>query len=232
MAGGMTTTRLPLVSALAAAIWLEGPAAASAAKDACGPPETRAAISFVEDNAAVRIDHSLDGDTIAALSGQRAPIRSAPRRRITGLTSTEFEYEYDVGMAYRQVRPDVACVWLRSVNLRLGYTRTTIYIDRRYRRGSCAFDAVLEHENEHVAINNRTFRQFLPRLRRGLERALAANPVIAVRDERAARRAYGSIIDRALEPHLARFETVRKRQHAELDSPASYDALQDCCADW
>jgi len=232
MPRGMTTGRSSLVIALAVAIFSIGPFAAFAADDTYPPPETRAAISVVVDSADVRIDHSQDADAIAALAGRRAPARPVSRQRITGLTAAEFEIAYDIGVAYRRVKRGLVCVWLRAVNLRLGYPRTTIYIDRRYRRGNCAFAAVLEHENEHVAINDRTFRQFLPRLRRGLERAVMANGVIAVRTERAAKGTYGAIIDRALEPHLARFHAAREGQHADLDSPASYAAMQDRCPDW
>jgi len=144
----------------------------------------------------------------------------------------EFEVAYEIGVTLQRVRRGVVCVWLRKLDLRLGYASTTIYLDRRYRRGSCAYEAVLEHENEHVAINHRTFRQFIPRVRRGLERALRAKQVIAVRDEDAAQGVYGAVVDDALAPHLARFEAARERLHAQLDSPASYAQLQDRCRDW
>lgn len=218
----------PVLAIVGVAGWADQRAEAAA----CPPPDTAAEIRVSKETGRVRIDESLDSDGIAAVAGRRASALAASGRRLTGLTAAEFEVAYDIRVAYRRLRPGTVCVWLRRVEVRLGYPDTTIYVDRSYAPGSCAYTVVLDHENEHVTVNRVTFERALPALRRGLERSVRSAPFLVVGDEGAAKRAYAPIVDAALAPHLARLEAERERLHARLDSPENYAALQARCADW
>ncbi len=45
---------------------------------------------------------------------------------------------------------DGFCVALKAVDATIGYNDFLVQIDRRHRPGTCAYDAILSHEDEHI----------------------------------------------------------------------------------
>lgn len=45
---------------------------------------------------------------------------------------------------------DGVCIWLKSVNATIGYSDFLVQIDMRHKVGTCEYDAVLGHEDEHI----------------------------------------------------------------------------------
>ncbi len=57
--------------------------------------------------------------------------------------------KYDISVDVNQV-DDGICVWLKSVDAVIGYNDFTVQIDIRHTPDTCAYDAVLNHENKHI----------------------------------------------------------------------------------
>lgn len=57
--------------------------------------------------------------------------------------------KYDISVDVNQVN-DGICVWLKSVDAVIGYNDFTVQIDIRHTPDTCAYDAVLNHENKHI----------------------------------------------------------------------------------
>lgn len=57
--------------------------------------------------------------------------------------------KYDISVDVNQVN-DGICVWLKSVDAVIGYNDFTVQIDIRHTPDTCAYNAVLNHENKHI----------------------------------------------------------------------------------
>ncbi len=57
--------------------------------------------------------------------------------------------KYDISVDVNQVN-DGVCVWLKSVDAVVGYNDFTVQIDIRHTPDTCAYNAVLNHENKHI----------------------------------------------------------------------------------
>ena len=122
------------------------------------------------------------------------------------------------------------CIALSTVSVRFGVAETTILIDQRYPPGSCERTAVLKHERQHVRISAEGLRRWEGRIRQRLLRATArwregwAAPSAQARIEAAVNEAVGALIDD--------IQADLDRQHAAIDTPASYEAVQRQCDRW
>ena len=57
--------------------------------------------------------------------------------------------KYDISVDVNQVN-DGVCVWLKGVDAVIGYNDFTVQIDIRHTPDTCAYNAVLNHENKHI----------------------------------------------------------------------------------
>ena len=49
------------------------------------------------------------------------------------------------------------CVFLDSVDVKIGFKDFEIIIDKKYEKDSCEYNAVLEHENHHISDSEKAF---------------------------------------------------------------------------
>jgi len=68
--------------------------------------------------------------------------------RVLATFSEQFDISYGVG----EINGGW-CLFIERIDAVIGYTEFTIEIDQRHVRGSCEYDAILEHEYEHVAAH-------------------------------------------------------------------------------
>lgn len=60
--------------------------------------------------------------------------------------------EFEIGFGVAAVTGGW-CIFINQINATIGYTDFVIEIDKRHKEGTCEFDAILEHEFEHVAAH-------------------------------------------------------------------------------
>jgi len=100
--------------------------------------------------------HDLATSQIEALWQSRY---KTPRMREPGLTMAEAGYELKTRYRYERSRhgnQEKYCVWAESVDIDFSFKRMDVYISSQYPAGSCEYNVILKHENQHVAINKRT----------------------------------------------------------------------------
>ena len=105
---------------------------------------------------------------------------------------------------------------------------------REYSVRSCAYRAILAHENEHVAFANKLITRYGPRLRSALTsllipKARASWLVDTVGD---GVRMADSLIERLLKPIWEEIKVEADKGNARIDLPISYKRVQDRCRDW
>jgi hypothetical protein len=177
--------------------------------------------------------HEYSTAQIEAMSGIQAPSRAAHE---PGLTLFEYEVssQYEMSEKGRSATGPLL-IWAKSVGVNFSITRMEVYVSSQYARGSCQYQAVLAHENTHVAINERAYKKY----RALLIQALGRDRALPTRDHpmRVSSEQEGEdILDRhikgILTPLEERFQAEDKRENAKIDTPASYARTQAKCRDW
>ncbi len=124
------------------------------------------------------------------------------------------------------------CTTLSFVKLALSYDSIDVFIARRYRPGSCEYQSVLDHENEHVNNFRDTLDRFLPKLRRKLQREAASQPGIMVARPQAAADYFQKLLSARMGVMFADRYGQMERADAALDTPRRYRANQLRCENW
>ena len=65
------------------------------------------------------------------------------------------------------------CVQIKRMDLDLGYNTLDVYIDKKYKPGSCEYEVVKEHENYHVRVSQEAMMFFRSDIEQALETALS-----------------------------------------------------------
>lgn len=149
-----------------------------------------------------------------------------------GLTYAEISLE--LGAATRSVPRERGgyCVYLEDVEADFGFDRVDVYVGQEYRRGTCEYRTILDHENEHVAINNTVVRSYAPKVRQAIERELRKmKPIFTPTVRTGARRAVEDIRQR-MAPIMKAFQAEQRRRNGAIDTDTNYGALQELCLDW
>jgi hypothetical protein len=153
-----------------------------------------------------------------------------------GLTLAEQELKSDYQMGgMRRDRTGEYCIWVESLSLDFSYKRMDVYISSQYPEGSCQYNVILGHENQHVAINNRTLQIYYSMMRKALWNArfipTKAKP-LPVRSLSQGKAILTRRINGILNPLNERFKKAVRAENAKIDTIANYRATQAKCSNW
>ena len=122
--------------------------------------------------------------------------------------------------------------YLETVGAEFGWKRMEIHVASEYRRGTCEYNAVLDHENQHVSIIRIALSEYAPRVRAELERELGRLPPMYTRNpQTAADRAVEDLYGR-MQGVVDRFQRSQANRHGAIDSSSNYGAIADLCPNW
>ncbi|MCA8933170.1 MAG: hypothetical protein KDA49_11920, partial [Rhodospirillaceae bacterium] len=148
-----------------------------------------------------------------------------------GLITARRAYGYTFDLLMTE-GPGRVCGVPRNVTIRLGYDQMLVHILARYRPGSCQYEAVLEHEQEHVRINYETLQRYLPAIEDAVRRAISNQFPVRGTSTADAQRIAGTILGTALEQAVQVMLADRNARHRQLDSVDSYRATSSRCPSW
>ncbi len=174
-----------------------------------------------------RLNHDL---SIAELNRKAL---HGPGHRVLGLAETGLEFGWSVRFEWQQWG-DGLCFWVRRTALNIRQPSPDIYVARKYRRSSCAYQAILAHERQHMKISRKQIDRYLPRLRwvlTSLRIPTAERPIYVTSAEAAKSEIRGLMKDLA-EPLFREMRQALRAAQAKLDSPASYRRLRKRCKRW
>jgi hypothetical protein len=150
-------------------------------------------------------------------------------RHVLGLTLNR--YDLRIGIEVESTRVESGyCAHLRAATITLA-AQPEILVDGRYTAGTCQQRAILDHENEHVAV----FRGALSRAAPAIDAMLrggALPSALRVAARADAQTAYARAIDAALEPAFAAIRSRAQQDNSRLDTPANYAEVFRRCAAW
>ena len=174
-----------------------------------------------------RINH---GRSIAEL-GQLSGLGHAGL--VLGLMKPDFRIE---------TRPDAHgaavgnkyCFWINGFQVTLRYRRVDVFIAREYVKGSCEYNAILEHEQDHVRVSRENLQRFTPRIRSALTSALiptGREPVLVASPEEAVEQ-IKAISNELLSPVYQQMLESLIAAQMQLDTPQEYARVRAQCRNW
>ncbi|MHA1599117.1 MAG: hypothetical protein ACTSV1_10380 [Alphaproteobacteria bacterium] len=191
----------------------------------------------------VRINIKRDiGKVVFKLGYGRADLKRLHRRNIKGraadnlnplgLTLTDFRFNIKTTVRLQPLAGGRHCATPESFDLNIGYSDFIIYIDRRYKRGSCEYRAIREHENTHVSLYRAYLARHMPELRRQAEAtARRIKPTHVNRPDAGATYIQNQMQSR-IKPIIDRIGREADAANAKIDTPRSYRDVQLLCDNW
>jgi len=149
-----------------------------------------------------------------------------------GLTLSELRMEMRITTRAVQTGPGRYCSVPDQVEIRLGYPEFTIYVDRRYIRGSCEYRAISDHEDQHVKIYRDQLDRHVSWVRERMGRAIGRlQPNITASPDQGAEQIKRQL-NVKLTALLQRLQNASQTENGEIDSPGSYRRVQSRCRNW
>ena len=218
-------TGLGLLSALMAG------GAASAAAPACPSYSKPITLDFATLSPKPILNNSLNVAGIRNLFATRGQGLGGPHQRALGVTYIQSIMSLKASSSATRVRGGY-CVYLDTVGAEFGWRRMEVYVTSEYRPGSCEYRTVLDHENQHVAINRRTIKEYAPRARAALERILTEQEPVFTRDPNGAIDVALRKLHQRMDPVLDQFQAAMASSNATIETSSNYDATAALCPSW
>ena len=177
----------------------------------------------------VTYDNNLDRDRIRRL--QRKSTGGSGWAPI-GLTLADLTLDMKVRVKAVPVGERLHCATLTAVDTTLGYDTIRVYIDRKYRPGSCQHRSILNHENLHVGIFRNTAKRFAIRIKTRLVRAAARMQPVRSHSARVAAKRLRTALQREVQPLFRELDRTIALANAEWDTPENYRHEQARCPRW
>lgn len=149
-----------------------------------------------------------------------------------GLTLTELKYQMRVSIEARKIGPKSYCARLTKVEAKIGYDKFDVFIAKKFRPNTCAYDSIHEHELTHVSVFKSGLDEFYPRMRHRLERATGAITTIKVGDPKVAAKRLQQRLRDTIDPLFKEMNRTLNRRNGLLDTPERYRLEQSRCNDW
>ncbi len=215
--------------AAAAALLLAAPAAGA---PKCPDEQILPRVSLQTNSGRIIYNSRKSRRQLKALQGRRGGSTRNGVWHPIGLTLTELQFRMKISINTLPRPGRGHCATVTAVEAELGYGEMTVYVDRRYRKGSCQYLSVLEHENEHVAIFRDTLASYTPKVERRLNRAASKlKPISATTPGKAAARLQKKL-QQEMKPLFKEINAVLDRKNDSIDTARNYKREQARCSQW
>lgn len=149
----------------------------------------------------------------------------------SGLTQGKIETETSISFESQQLLSGDYCLWPQEVDVTVHY-QAQVYIAKQYPPDSCRFALTRQHELRHVAADEETLAEYLPKLKetaiRTAAQAFPAGPFTrAARDQ--ARDAILEAVKDALAGEMDRLDRARQQRQQAIDTAQEYMRLSRAC---
>lgn len=105
----------------------------------------------------------------------------------------------------------------------------TIHMANDIKPGTCRWDAVLHHEQKHVAVNQQAISRSVETIRTSLSRELAETLPVTAPTEEAAKNGMINAVRSILDREMARSFQQAKAENILIDNPEEYAAVDAAC---
>jgi len=124
-----------------------------------------------------------------------------------------------------------SCFWPGRVEVVLSIPQMMVFLAAEYPEGSCQYNAILEHENEHVRTNLEVLERHGPKIEAAARRAVAGIvPFPAA--FRMTGRQMSEVLQKRINPAVDALDAERVKLNLALDTPENYERIAARCTGW
>lgn len=211
-------------------LWLSASHLYAADKAQCALNEHSPDVSLQLRTPEIHYSERLDSDGIARIS--KGLHSNAPGWKQTGLTHGTETTEFSLTTRSARQPDGQLCTVIDQLDVTLGFEAMAVYIARRYHPGSCEYQVILQHEQNHVSINQNTLLSHSDRILQSLTLfAESLTPVVSDSASQANER-LKALITVKLKEFYRPVQVERQQAHQEIDSRAAYLRSQARCSNW
>ncbi|TAK98794.1 MAG: hypothetical protein EPO08_18160 [Rhodospirillaceae bacterium] len=204
---------------------------ASAAPDSCPPYNTTIRVNFETHAPSPTYSNALNVTGIRDLFQTRGVAMAGPHTQALGVTFITPLFDLE-GHTHFEARDGGFCLYFSEIDADFGYGDMDVYVASEYPPGSCEYRTVLDHENQHVAINTQVLREMAPQVRAELERLLTEEQPVFVLDSKSATREKLTDLSQRMKPILAAFQEVLAQRNGSIDTAQNYKTTSAVCRNW
>ncbi|MCT4574913.1 MAG: hypothetical protein N4A43_01515 [Alphaproteobacteria bacterium] len=125
--------------------------------------------------------------------------------------------------------PDVgkACYWIDTINFNWVFS-PTIFVAKEYKRGSCKYNTVINHERQHVKIDIAILKKYRDKIKNNL-RKQALYPITSGLVNSNAKVNLLKKVEDDLAPLIERMVKERTIEQGKIDTVEEYTKLGNMC---
>ena len=112
------------------------------------------------------------------------------------------------------------------------YDSIDVYIDKKYRPGSCQYNSVLDHERQHVVVFLDTLDQAVPGIELRLRNTVKAQDSVITDDQKLGIKILQARIEKVLKPLMRKINKRLDVQNGAFDTVKNYKREQKNCLTW
>ena len=148
-----------------------------------------------------------------------------------GLTEAEFSVQVGVRVSATQSQSG-SCAALEQVIATIGYQEMLVYVASNYDEGTCEYNAILNHEQTHVAFNNEVLSEYANNLQVALARIVEKLPSMSDGNPNRAAQRLSRQIQAKLGGTVSALERDRSRRNGMIDTREAYERTASLCTGW
>lgn len=218
-----------VVALLIAALAVGDPAAAAVS---CAPSPKPVRVSVKSDPGKVIFKTGYGRADLKRMQRDNSGDRAVAGMNPLGLTLTDFRFSIKTTVRLLPLGGGRHCATPETFEMNIGFSDFLVYIDRRYRRGTCEYRAIREHENTHVSLYRAYLARYLPELRRRADAAARRIKPARVASPEAGAKYIQDQMQSRIKPILDRISREANAANAKTDTPGSYRDVQLLCDGW
>ena len=190
-------------------------------------PESRYRMDVRIEVPPVHVNRSLGRDQLTTMGPH------GPNSQVLGLMNGQLEMHTEREYGYVPVG-DQFCYWVNSAMVTLKYRTLDVYVASEYSPRSCAYQAILAHEQRHVKFAKEYVTRYAPRLRSVLTSLRIPKPGSAKLTPSMdhARVDMDTVFSELLTPVFEELNVEHQKAQARVDLPQEYARVRRRCKKW
>ena len=220
--------RYGVAISLAAVVFMASTPEAAAAE--CQPPD---GTPRFEVNVDVDIGETIINNNLSKARLGRRSNSHGRQRQILGTMQGKVDLRWFINYKIEDFR-DVHCFWVASATVELTYHQLDVNIASEYGQYSCQYQAILEHENQHVRVALEILSPYEQKIRAALTTLSIPTPDLpsVAQSPEQARAEVQEVFRRILLPVRDEMNRLVRTRQAKVDTRENYRRTFQRCPRW
>ena len=152
-----------------------------------------------------------------------------------GLTVANIKHQVEISTEIKDTSDHHHCLRPTKIKVTVAIPKLDVYIDKKYKPGSCEYSVVSQHEQKHFRIHQDTLKAGRSRLQAALDSAARKLRPVSVQSKAGAQASTDQFlraITQDIVPVIKAIQNETEAKNKQLDTPQSYKADSRKCHNW